>query len=65
MKKELLKVSKKEWDMIDSDYKGEWKDYWGDHPEWLGRKCVMSTCVTKNPNESCALLIEGVHFAIV
>ncbi|MCM1165641.1 MAG: hypothetical protein NC401_06485 [Ruminococcus sp.] len=61
----MIKISKKEWNAIDKDYKGEWADYFGDHPEWLGRKSVMSTCITKNPNELCQLFIEGVDFVIV
>lgn len=61
----MIEITKKEWNEIDNDYKGEWMDYWGDHPEWLGRKCVMSTCITKNPNGICSLLIEGVDFVIV
>ena len=60
----VLKISRRDWDAIHYDYKGVWKDYYGDHPEWLGRKTVMSTCVTHDPNELCSLLIEGVHFVI-
>lgn len=60
----MLVISKAEWDAIPADYKGEWHDYYGDHPEWLGRKVVMSTCVTHNPDEVCSLLVEGVHFVI-
>lgn len=61
----LFEISKEEWNSIDADYKGEWQDYYGDHPEWLGKKVVMSTCITKNPNELCKLLVEGVHFMIM
>lgn len=60
----MIIVSKKDWDSICADYKGVWQDYYGEHPEWLGRKVVMSTCVTHNPNEQCSLLIEGIHFII-
>ena len=60
----MLKVSKAEWEKIDSDYKGTWQDYHGDHPEWKGRKVVMSTCLTHKPDELCSLLVEGVHFII-
>jgi len=60
----VLKISRRDWDAIQNDYKSVWKDYYGDHPEWLGRKTVMSTCVTHDPNELCSLLIEGVHFVI-
>ena len=60
----MYTVSKSEWDKIPSDYKGIWHDYYGEAPELTGRKVVMSTCITHNPNELCALLIEGVHFVI-
>ena len=61
----MYKISKNDWDKIDADYKGEWMDYQGTHPEWKGKKVVMSIFVTHNPNETCGLLIEGVHFEIV
>lgn len=60
----MIKVSKEKWNSIQADYKGTWADYYGDHPEWVGKKTVMSTCITNNPNEPCSLLIEGVHFVI-
>ena len=63
-KNKMIRISKKEWDSICSDYKGVWQDYYGEHPEWIGKKTVMSTCITHNPNELCSLLIEGVHFII-
>jgi hypothetical protein len=61
----MIKVNKSEWNGICSDYKGIWQDYHGKHPEWKGKRCVMSTCITHNPNELCSLLIEGVHFEII
>lgn len=57
----MIKVSKEKWNSICTDFKGEWFDYYGDHPEWLGRKTVMSGCVS---DEHGKLLIEGVHFVI-
>lgn len=60
----MITVSKKEWDKIPADYRGIWHDYYGDKPEWKGKRVVMSTCITKNPNELCSLLIEDVHFVI-
>ena len=60
----MIKISKNEWDSIYADYKGVWQDYYNDHPEWIGRKTVMSTCLTHDPNELGSLLIEGVHFVI-
>jgi hypothetical protein len=61
----MFKVTKKEWDNIPTDYKGIWHDYYGEKPEWKGKQCVMSTCLTHNPDERCSLLIEGVHFEII
>lgn len=58
----MIKVSKEKWESICSDYKGEWMNYYNDHPEWLGKKVVMSACISDDPGK---LLIEGVHFEIV
>lgn len=63
-KKKMVKISKNKWDSIYADYKGTWKDYYNEHPEWTGRKVVMSGCVSNNPNELGKLLVEGVHFVI-
>ena len=60
----MIKVSQEQWNSICTDYKGIFQDYHGDKPEWKGKRCVMSTCITKNPNERCSLLIEDVHFVI-
>ena len=60
----MIKVSKEKWDAIHSDYKGTWNDYHNEHPEWIGRKVVMSGCITENPNELGKLFVEGVHFVI-
>lgn len=60
----MIKVSKAKWESICDDYKGTWQNYHNDHPEWIGRKVVMSTCITGNTNETCSLLIEGIHFII-
>ena len=60
----ILTISKSEYENIHCDYRGIWEDYYGDHPEWKGRRTVMSTCITHNPNELCYLMIEGVHFNI-
>ena len=60
----MIKVSKEKWESICDDYKGTWMDYHNEHPEWIGRKVVMSACITGNANEVCNLLVEGVHFNI-
>lgn len=62
---DIIKVNKKKWDNIHADYKGTWQDYHNEKPEWLGRKVVMSGCITNNHNELGKLLIEGIHFIIV
>lgn len=59
---ELIVISKEKWDSIYSDYKGTWQNYHEDHPEWLGRKVVMSGCI--NPSDLGKLLIEGIHFIV-
>ncbi len=61
----MLSVPQSKWDSIPADYKGEWMDYYDEHPEWIGRKVVMSGCITEDPTELGKLLIEGVHFEIV
>lgn len=61
----MIAVSQEKWDSIHSDYKGEWQNYYGDHPEWVGKKVVMSGLITEEPNELGKLLVEGVHFEIV
>ena len=60
----LIEVSQEKWDSIYSDYKGTWKDYYDECPEWIGRKTVMSGCITEDPTELGKLLVEGVHFKI-
>ena len=60
----MIKISKKKWDSIPTDYKGVWHDYYNEKPEWLGKRVVMSGCITENPNELGKLLVEDVHFII-
>lgn len=60
----MIRISKEKWDSIHADYKGTWKDYHNEKPEWIGRKVVMSGCITENPNELGKLLVEGEHFII-
>lgn len=57
----MIKVSKEQWQAIHKDYKGVWQDYYNEHPEWLGKKTVLSGCVS---DELGKLLIEGIHFVI-
>lgn len=60
----MIKISKVKWDSIHADYKGVWQGYYNEHPEWIGKKVVMSGCITENPKELGQLLIEGIHFVI-
>lgn len=57
----MIEVSKEKWDKIGTDYKGIWHDYYGEKPEWVGRKTVLAGCIEKNDH---GLLVEGVHFII-
>ena len=59
---EMFRITQAEYDAIYHDYKGEWKDYYGEHPEWLGRKTIMSAYF--DANKLGYLLIEGIHFVI-
>lgn len=60
----MIEISKDKWDAIPEDYKGIWQDYYNEHPEWIGKKIVMSGCFA-DPKELGKLLIEGVHFIIL
>lgn len=60
----MYHIKKEDWDKIPADYKGEWQNYHDDHPEWIGKRVVMSGCITHNANELGKLFIEGVHFVI-
>lgn len=60
----MIEISKEKWDAIHADYKGIWQDYYNERPEWIGKRIVMSTCITDNSNELCSLLVEDVHFVI-
>ena len=61
-----VKITQQEYDSVHSDYKGEWMNYHGDHPEWLGKRTVMEAVFF---NQSCGkgvkgLLIEGVDLIV-
>lgn len=60
----MIHVSRKKWDSIPMDYKGTWQDYYHEKPEWIGKKVVMSGCISEDPNEKGYLMVEGVHFVI-
>lgn len=56
---EMVRITQAEYDAIGSDYRGVWHDYYGDHPEWLGRRTAMIA------GHGTTLFIEGVSFEIV
>lgn len=65
----MIKVSKKEWNKISSDYKGIWtrelkENGWQPNlpEEYIGKRTVMSGCISE---EIGSLLTEGVHFEII
>ena len=60
----IIKITQAKWESIHPDYKGTWQDYHGDHPEWKGKKVVMSACINDDPAALGGLLVEGVHFVI-
>ena len=55
----MQQITKAEYDRIGNDFKGVWHDYWGDHPEWKGRRVAFL------PGHGTTLFIEGVSFEIV
>lgn len=63
-KKLMMKISSEEWDKISPLFKGEWQDYYNEHPEWIGRRVVMSSLFANDPAELGGLLIEGIDFVI-
>ena len=60
----MIRITKEKWDSISKDYKNVWRDYLNEKPEWVGKKVVMGGCISNNPAEASALLVEGVHFII-
>lgn len=55
----MVRITQAEYDAIYHDYKCIWQAYFGDHPEWLGRRCAFL------PGYGTTLFIEGVSFEIV
>lgn len=55
----MKRITQAEYDAIGSDYKGVWQDYYGDRPEWKGRRTAMLA------EYGTRLLIEGVSLEIV
>jgi len=60
MSRELIKITRGDWEKIHRDFKGIWSR--PDVPTYVGRRTVLSGCVS---DEMDGLLIEGFHFEIV
>ncbi len=60
---DMIKVSKKQWDLIDDICKGTWECK--EKPEWKGRNAVMGACISDNPDDMSSVLVEGIHFVII
>ena len=62
----MYEISKKEWDKISNDFKGEWSEpivkYCNLNKSYIGKKTVLEGCLTGLPGTT--LLTEGIHFVI-
>ena len=56
---EMKRITQTEYDAIGSDFKGVWEDYWGDRPEWKGRRTAMLA------EHGTRFFIEGVSLEII
>ena len=56
---DMKRITQTEYDAIDSDFKGVWEDYCGDHPEWKGRRTAMLA------EHGTRFFIEGVSLEII
>lgn len=54
----VVRITQAEYDAIWSDFKGVWHNYYGDTPEWEGRRTAMIA------EYGTRLLIEGVSLEI-
>ena len=55
----VVRITQAEYDAIGNDFKGVWHDYYGDSPEWEGRRTAMIT------EYGTKLFIEGISLEIV
>lgn len=60
--KEIIEITKDKWDSIPNDYKDVWLAFNNELPDFKGKRCVLSGCIS---NEIGKLLIEDLHFKIV
>jgi hypothetical protein len=58
-------ITQAEWDKISDDFKDVWQAYFDDRSEWLGRKTIVSTCITNDYTAPAKLLIQDVHFKFI
>ncbi len=52
-------ITENEYNALPNDFKGTYQNYYGDHPEWEGRRTAAF------PLELPGLFIEGVNLKIV
>ena len=55
----MERITRAEFEKLPREWKEPWHDYWGDHPEWLGKWTAFL------PGHGTTLFIEGVSFEIV
>ncbi len=55
----MERITRTEFEKLPREWKEPWHDYWGDHPEWLGKWTSFL------PGHGTTLFIEGVSFEIV
>ncbi len=52
-------ITEKEYQSLPADFKGTYQDYYGDRPEWEGRRTAAFPC------ELPGLFVEGVNLKII
>ena len=57
--KNVKTITEKEYQNLHPDFRGSCQDYYGDHPEWKGRRIAAFPC------ELPGLFIEGVNLKII
>ncbi len=57
--KNVKTITVGEYESLPADMKGRYQDYYGDHPEWKGRRTAAFPC------ELPGLFIEGVNLEII